>query len=112
MGCVERSAVGTRPQGGVIDRACVSFRVFFQLRVRGLLVAHGGPAYVHLGGATSLAAVESAGVGIKLSPFTLRLDAEDYAFKPHLSALPTITTPSTSLEDHRLDRVWPRADLH
>ncbi len=56
------------------------------------LVAHGGRAYVHLGGATSLAGVASASVAIKLSPspspFTLRLDAEDYAFKPNLSALP------------------------
>ena len=54
------------------------------------LVAHGGRAYIHTGGATVLAGVASGGLAIKLyeSRLTLRLDAEDYVFKPDLSAEP------------------------
>lgn len=54
------------------------------------LVAHGGRAYIHTAGATSLAGVMGGGLAIKLyeSRLTLRFDAEDYVFKPHLSPEP------------------------
>jgi len=54
------------------------------------LVAHGGRAWIHTGGATALAGVASGGLAIRLygSRLTLRLDAEDYVFKPDLSAEP------------------------
>ena len=54
------------------------------------LVAHGGRAYIHTGGASALAGVASGGLAIKLygSRLTLRFDAEDYVFKPGLSAQP------------------------
>lgn len=52
------------------------------------LIAHGGRAWVHVGGATALAGVASGGLAVRLygSRLTLRLDAEDYVFKPDLSA--------------------------
>ena len=54
------------------------------------LVAHGGRAWIHTGGATALAGVASGGLAIKWygSRLTLRFDAEDYVFKPDLSAEP------------------------
>ena len=54
------------------------------------LVAHGGRAWIHTGGATALAGVASGGLALKLygSQLTLRFDAEDYVFKPDLSAEP------------------------
>ncbi len=54
------------------------------------LVAHGGRAWIHTGGATALAGVATGGLAIKLygSRLTLRFDAEDYVFKPDLSAEP------------------------
>lgn len=58
------------------------------------LVAHGGRAYIHVGGATSVAGTASAGIAIKLpsSRLRLRLDVEDYVFKPSLSARPGCDT--------------------
>jgi len=54
------------------------------------LIAHRGRAWIHTGGATALAGVASGGLAIRLhgSRLTLRLDAEDYVFKPDLSAEP------------------------
>jgi len=54
------------------------------------LVAHGGRAWIHTGGATALAGVASGGLAVKLygTGLTLRFDAEDYLFKPDLSAEP------------------------
>jgi hypothetical protein len=62
------------------------------LRVGGGMgvVSHGGRAYANTSGATSIAGIASAGMALRLgpTPLMLRLDAEDYLFKPHLGAQP------------------------
>lgn len=65
-------------------------RVMFRMGGGVGLVAHGGRAYANTTGATSIAGVGSAGVAFKLFPssLTLRFDAEDYLFSPHLGAGP------------------------
>lgn len=74
----------------VLVPVVVSGPVLFRLGGGLGLVAHGGRAYIHTGGATALAGVASGGLAIKWygSRLTLRFDAEDYLFKPHLSAEP------------------------
>ena len=49
------------------------------------MVGHGGPAYIGVTNTTSVAGTVGAGLALKLwSSGSLRVEAEDYLFRPHL----------------------------